>query len=85
MTNSDAVELSTSASRHWCITIQPCFPIDAVSGFSVKDWQNRIKSRLLKNSTISLSSTIYTFKEGLHNFTAVDNEFLAILETLQNV
>ena len=76
------MELVTSKSRHWCIEIQPDFPLEAISVmFSVALFSREKNVSLAERFHRQLCHPLYQFlKEVLMNFGEADTELLEAVE-----
>ena len=74
--------LFTSASGHWCVNIQPCFPVDAMSIlFSVSGLTKAEKQQAAARLHWQYCHPPFSFlKKVLSVFDEVDEEFMEILE-----
>ena len=70
--------MHTSASRHWCINIQPCLPTNPVNvSFSKKDLSTHENYQYYHPPLAFLNIVLSVFNEK-------DDEFLNILEKYSN-
>ena len=76
------VALFTSASGHWCVNIQPCIPVDAMSVlFSVDGLSKGEKQQAAARLHRQYCHPPFSFlKKVLSVFNEVDDEFLEILQ-----